>query len=81
MAECSFGLKANGSAFYQIKQTGDDNLNLIKAACLIITGREANSIKADSTGSYQLTLSSKLDGGSIFLCIAPPPFGGRSKKI
>lgn len=41
MAEGYFGLKANGSAFYQIKQTGDDNLNLIKAACLRITGREA----------------------------------------
>lgn len=61
MAEGSFGIKANGSAFYQIKQTGEDNLDLIKAACLIITGREARPIKADSKNSYQLTLSSKLD--------------------
>jgi len=72
MAEGSFGLKANGSAFYQIKQTGDDNLNLLKAACLIITGREANSLKADSTGSYQLTLSSKLDVEKVIFFFSSP---------
>jgi hypothetical protein len=32
MAEGSFGIKANGSAFYQLKQSGDDNVNLLKAA-------------------------------------------------
>lgn len=72
MAEGSFGLKANGSAFYQIKQTGDDNLNLLKAACLIITGREANSLKADFTGSYQLTLSSKLDVEKVIFFFSSP---------
>ena len=61
MAEGSFGLKAKGSAFYQIKQTGDDNVDLLKAACLIKTGREAYPMKADSVGSYQLNLSSKID--------------------
>lgn len=61
MAEGSFGLKISGSAFYQLRQTGDDNLDLLKAACLKITGREANPFKADSVGSYQLSLSSKID--------------------
>lgn len=37
MAEGSFGMKTQGSAFYQVKQTGEDNLDL-KAPCLIITG-------------------------------------------
>lgn len=60
MAEGSFGMKIDGSAFYQLKQKGADNLYLLKAACLIITGprRELNS---DSTGAYQLSLSSKKD--------------------
>lgn len=60
MAEGSFGMKANGSAFFQLKQSGDDNVNLLKAASLQITGVESNdAFKPDSTGSYQLTLSSK----------------------
>jgi len=61
MAEGSFGIKAAGSAFYQLKQTGDDNVDLLKAACLKITGREAYAMKADTVGSYQLSLSSKTD--------------------
>ena len=61
IAEGSFGMKTAGSAFYQLRQTGDDNLDLLKAACLKITGREAYPIKADSVGSYQLSLSSKID--------------------
>jgi len=61
MAEGSFGMKTAGSAFYQIRQTGADNLNLLKATCLKITGREANTMKADSVNSYQLSLTSKSD--------------------
>lgn len=61
MAEGSFGMKIDGSAFYQLKQKGADNLYLLKAACLIITGRELKSTKADSIGAYQLSLSSKMD--------------------
>jgi len=38
MAEGSFGFKANGSAFYQIKQKGIDNYAILKAICLLITG-------------------------------------------
>ena len=61
IAEGSFGIKSNGSAFYQLKQSGVDNLYLLKAACLMIADREAYSMKADSKGSYQLSLSCKLD--------------------
>jgi hypothetical protein len=61
MAEGSFGMKTVGSAFYQLRQSGDDNVDLLKAACLIITGRKAYSMKADSVGGYQLNLSSKID--------------------
>lgn len=72
MAEGSFGLKANGSAFYQIRQTGEDNLEIIKAICLIITGRESKPIKSDSSGSYQLTLSSKLDVKKVIYFFSSP---------
>jgi hypothetical protein len=61
MAEGSFGLKATGAAFYQIKQKGIENYAMIKAICLSIAGREAKAIKADSADCYQLTLSSKID--------------------
>lgn len=61
MAEGYFGIKSRGSAFYQLKQAGEDNLYLLKAACLLITGRESYSMKADSIGAYQLSLSSKVD--------------------
>lgn len=61
MAEGSFGIKSQGSAFYQLKQAGENNLYLLKAACLIMTGRDAKSINADSVGAYQLSLSSKMD--------------------
>lgn len=61
IAEGSFGIKEKGSAFYQIKQKGTENYEVIKAICLIITGREAYPIKADSVNAYQLTLSSKAD--------------------
>lgn len=61
MAEGSFGMKSKGSAFYQLKQKGEENLYLLKAACLVITGRESKPMKADSVGAYQLSLSSKMD--------------------
>jgi hypothetical protein len=69
MAEGSFGMKTVGSAFYQLKQTGDDNVDLLKAACLKITGREAYPMKADFVGSYQLSLSSKIDIEKVVLFI------------
>lgn len=61
VAEGSFGIKKNGSAFYSIKQKGIENYNVIKAICKIITGKEARPIKADIADCFQLTLSSKLD--------------------
>ena len=61
MAEGSFGIKNNGSAFYQIKQKGKENYEIIKAICLTITKREATPIKADFSDCYQLTLSSRVD--------------------
>lgn len=61
VAEGSFGVKTSGSAFYQLKQKGEKNLNLLKAACLLITGRPSYAMKADKVGCYQLSLTSKLD--------------------
>ncbi len=61
IAEGSFGFKATGAAFYQIKQKGLENYVIIKAICLTIAGREAKAIKADIADCYQLTLSSKID--------------------
>lgn len=60
VAEGSFGVKSRGDAFFQIKQKGVENYNLIKAISLLIVNR-VPSIKADYTDSYQLTLSSKKD--------------------
>lgn len=57
----SFGFKSTGSAFFQIKQKGVENYNIIKAICLIIAGRESKPIKADSAGCYQLSLTSRID--------------------
>lgn len=74
MGEGSFGLKVNGSAFYQIKQKGVENYEVIKAICLVVANREAKPIKADAADAYQLTLSSKVDVQKvvdpriIFLC-------------
>lgn len=58
IAEGSFFLKANGSYFYQIKQKGLNNSEILKAICLTITGREAYPMKADKADAYQLSLSS-----------------------
>ena len=38
-----------------------------KAACLMIADREAYTMKADSNGGYQLSLSSKLDIQKVIL--------------
>lgn len=61
IAEGSFGINNNGTAFFQIKQSGYDNLYLLKAACLLITGREAYPMKADSVDAYLLSLCSRID--------------------
>lgn len=62
IAEGSFGFKARGSAFFQLKQSGEDNVNLLKTASFVITGEHSiASFKPDSLGGYQLTLSSKKD--------------------
>jgi hypothetical protein len=58
IAEGSFFLKTNGSYFYQIKQKGLNNSEILKAICLTITGREAYPMKADKADAYQLSLSS-----------------------
>lgn len=60
VAEGSFGVKSKGDAFFQIKQKGAENYNLIKAISILIANKEPN-IKVDYTGCYQLTLSSKAD--------------------
>ena len=60
MAEGSFGIKGNGSAFYQIKQKGIENYSIIKAISLLIAGKDPN-LKAEYPDCYQLTLSSKSD--------------------
>jgi len=61
IAEGSFGFKASGSAFYNLKQKGEENLNLLKAASFIITGKKNYLFNPDSLGNYQLSLVSKFD--------------------
>lgn len=60
VAEGSFGIKSNGSAFYQIKQKGIENYSIIKAISLLIVGKDPN-LKAEYPDYYQLSLSSKSD--------------------
>jgi hypothetical protein len=67
MAEGSFGLKKDGTAFFQIKQKGLNNLHIIKAICLAITKREMSNIKPDKSDCYQLSLTSKSDVNKV-LC-------------
>lgn len=60
IAEGSFVLKKTGSAFFQLKQSGEENVNLLKTANFVITGEQPTvSFKSDSSGAYQLALSSK----------------------
>ena len=62
IAEGSFGFKARGDAFFQLKQSGEDNVDLLKAASFVITGKHSTaSFKVDSFGGYQLALSSGED--------------------
>lgn len=61
IAEGSFGVKKDGSAFFQIRQTGIEAYDIIKAICIVIAKREARTIKPDKYNSYQLSLSSKKD--------------------
>nr|QBM09632.1 hypothetical protein [Dactylella sp.] len=61
MAEGSFGMKASGSAFYQIRQKGLENYNILKAICLIITNKQINDTKPDANDNYQVSLTSKID--------------------
>lgn len=73
MAEGSFGFKADGSAFYQLKQSGSDNVNLLKAASLRIIGEESNKLwNPDSKGAYQLSLSSIKDIEQVILFFSSP---------
>ena len=59
MAEGSFHIKARGTAHFSIVQSGNDNYEIIKAICYIITGRLPSDIKPCDADCYQLTLSSK----------------------
>jgi len=66
MAEGSFGIKKSGEAFYSIRQTGIENLELIKAIKYHIFLQEPveiltnfSNIKADSANSYKISMSSK----------------------
>jgi len=59
MAEGWFGKKNTGAICFQIRQTGIENLYILKAICFIITGREAYEIKPDKDNSYQLAITSK----------------------
>nr|QID02854.1 hypothetical protein [Orbilia oligospora] len=61
MAEGSFGIKANGSAFYQIKQKGLENYNILKAICLVVADKQINDTKPDDNDNYQISLTSKMD--------------------
>lgn len=60
VAEGSFGFKSRGDAFFQIKQKGIENHNILIAIGQLITDKTFN-MKADYTDSYQLSLSSKSD--------------------
>lgn len=60
-AEGSFRIKNNNSAFYNIRQTGIENLELIKAIQNLIKGKIVSEIKADSNHSYQISFTSKKD--------------------
>jgi hypothetical protein len=85
IAEGSFGMKSKGSAFYQLKQKGVENLPLLKAACLRITDREARPMKADSVDAYQLCLSSKNDIDKVISFFSSsdhhPLFGYKSSQF
>nr|CCE35439.1 probable intron-encoded endonuclease LAGLIDADG [Claviceps purpurea] len=73
MAEGSFGMKATGSAFYQLKQKGKEHVNLLKAAALLILGEETKKLfNPDAVDAYQLSLGSKNDI-RLVLCFFTSP--------
>jgi len=61
IAEGSFGIKSNGSAFYSIRQTGILNMPLIQAIQLRLLGSLKTDIKPDNQDSYKITMSSRED--------------------
>ena len=61
MAEGSFGTKANGSAFYSIKQKSIENFPIIRAIEFLICSEIKKVINPDKADCYQLALSSKED--------------------
>nr|YP_009663701.1 hypothetical protein [Dactylella tenuis]QCW06839.1 hypothetical protein [Dactylella tenuis] len=61
MAEGSFGMKVDGSAFYQVRQKGLENYNILKAICLVIANKHINETKPDDNDNYQISLTSKID--------------------
>lgn len=74
MAESWFGFKTGrNSGHYQIRQTGIENLEVLKAICLKVTGREAYEMKPDDrANSYQLTISSKQDINKVIRFFSSP---------
>lgn len=61
IAEGSFGFKARGSAFFQIKQKGLENYEILKAIYFTILCRELNPTKPDTSNAYQIAMTSKSD--------------------
>lgn len=71
IAEGSFGMKNNGSAFFQIKQKGTENYNILKAISLLIVNKELN-VKPDSVNCYQLSLISQNDIQKVVIFFSNP---------
>lgn len=68
-----FGYKqGRNSANNQIRQTGLENLEVLKAICLKETGREAYEMKPDKANSNQLTISSKQDINKVIAYFSSP---------
>lgn len=61
MAEGSFGIKQNNSAFYSIRQTGLQNLPLIQAIQYTLLGELRSEIKPDKDESYKIAMTSRAD--------------------
>lgn len=63
MAEAWFGSKPSSpnTRYFQIRQTGAENLYLLKAICLLVTGRDAYKMNPDKDNSYQLVISANAE--------------------
>ena len=72
IAEGSFIIKNNGSASFQIRQTGIEAYEIIKAICIIIAKKNVNIIKPDNSNSYQLTLTSRKDLQNVINFFSSP---------